>query len=68
MRRGKPLLSDDQFARFPPFLIVGAQKIEDRGDCLPIVSQDWRMKAIETAECRAELCDRAAAVTIEGLI
>src|ERR1700730_1482282 len=68
MRRVESLLSDDEFGRFPPFLIVGAQKIEDRGDRLPIVSQDWRVKAIETAECSAKLCDRAAAVTIEGLI
>jgi hypothetical protein len=68
MRRGEPLLSDDELARFPPFLIVGAQKIEDRGNRPPIVSQDWRMKAIETAECSAERRDRAAAVTIEGLI
>jgi hypothetical protein len=68
MGRGESLLSDDEFARFPPFLIVGAEKIEDRGDRLPIASHHWRMRAIETAECSTELRDRAAAVTIEGLI
>src|SRR5262249_27047853 len=68
MRRGEPLLSDDEFTRFPPFLIVGAEKVENSGDRLPIASQPWRMEVIETAERSTETRERVAAVTIEGLI